>query len=264
MVEPLADQFAERVVHRVRDQVRADVEVAHEPAQHQRVGERHRGPREQAQREEQRDRKRSDRRMRGDLRRRDGGRTPRARAQDRQRMPLPRSMPRRRDSPERGHATAEPSSTGSRGRLYRGWDPRKTRGPPPMRAVRDNGIRYRDNACFVTGAAPAAGTRVAAARSHRMLDVLAITISDLPRRAGRIRGDASRAVREGRHARVRQVRRHFALPALLFNALSQHPIGDVLNGGYVLAYLAARWRSSAPVMPGATASRDWIRRAAAS
>jgi predicted permease len=31
---------------------------------------------------------------------------------------------------------------------------------------------------------------------------------------------------------------NIALPALLFNALSQRPIGDVLNGGYLLAYLA--------------------------
>ena len=31
---------------------------------------------------------------------------------------------------------------------------------------------------------------------------------------------------------------NIALPALLFNALSQRPLGDVLNGGYLLAYLA--------------------------
>ena len=42
---------------RVGDQVRADVEVAHEPAQHQGVGERHRGVREDGQREQQRNQK---------------------------------------------------------------------------------------------------------------------------------------------------------------------------------------------------------------
>ena len=31
---------------------------------------------------------------------------------------------------------------------------------------------------------------------------------------------------------------NIALPALIFNALSQRPIGDVLNGSYLLAYLA--------------------------
>lgn len=31
---------------------------------------------------------------------------------------------------------------------------------------------------------------------------------------------------------------NIALPALLYNALSQRPIGDVLNGGYLVAYLA--------------------------
>jgi hypothetical protein len=51
---PLPDHFLERLLHRVRDEIAANVEVAHEPARRQRVDERDRGVREERQRDQQR------------------------------------------------------------------------------------------------------------------------------------------------------------------------------------------------------------------
>jgi predicted permease len=48
---------------------------------------------------------------------------------------------------------------------------------------------------------------------------------------------------------------HIALPALLFNALAQRPIADIVNPGYLLAYMAG----SLLVLGGAyLASRYWV------